>query len=71
MASQAEIGQLMKSMRDEGHEALLCLWRPGRMPYITYALPAEADLSEEVPKLAVRAIKLLMERYRLSPADLS
>jgi len=34
------------------------------------ALPEQADLQVEVPKLAVKAIKLLMERYRLTAADL-
>jgi len=70
VATQAEIAELMKSIRTQGHEALLCVWRPNRVPYITCALPEQADLQVEVPKLAVKAIKLLMERYRLTTADL-
>jgi hypothetical protein len=33
-------------------------------------VPVDADLEVDVPKLAVKAIKLLMERYRLTSADL-
>ena len=70
VATQAEIAELMKSIRIQGHEALLCVWRPNRTPHVTSALPAQADPQVEGPELAVRAIKLLMERYRLTTADL-
>jgi hypothetical protein len=70
VATQADIAELMKSFRSQGHEALLCVWRANRAPHVTTALPVQADLEVDVPKLAVKAIKLLMERYRLTAADL-
>jgi hypothetical protein len=70
VATQADIAELMKSFRSQGHVALLCVWRPNRAPYVTAAVPVDADLEVDVPKLAVKAIKLLMERYRLTSADL-
>ena len=70
VATQAEIAELMKSFRAAGQEALICVWRPNRAGYVSSALPAQADIEREAPKLAVKAIKLLMERYRITPADL-
>jgi len=68
--TQAKIADLMNSFRTQGHVALLCVWSPNRAPHVTTALSADADLEDAVPKLAVKAIKLLMARYRLTAADL-
>ncbi len=71
MVNQAEVTGLVRALRDQGHQALLCVWRQGHQPYVACALPADADRDEAVPQLALKAIKLLMERYRLTFADLN